>query len=137
MTRQLKQLVIIGTFLVAGLLVVSFWSPVTVRAQGSEPGLPEKSLPAPPGAPGIKPEDFIKHFDKMLQNQKLPSEATGVFQGLRGIMEGAAKGQDPRVLREKSGSLLQGLKPFIEQPGLPPAVANMVKSFERMTKPGN
>ena len=69
-----------------------------------------------PGAAGIKPEDFIRHFDTMLQSQKLPPEAAGLFQGIRGIMEGAAKGQDAQTLREKSGGLLQGMRPLMEKP---------------------
>jgi hypothetical protein len=44
----------------------------------------------------------------------------------------AAQGQDPQTLREKSGGLLQGAKPLMEKPDLPPEAAEMFKSFRGM-----
>jgi hypothetical protein len=96
-----------------------------------------------PGSTTPKPEEFLQTFDKLLQGNKLPPEAAGLFEAMRGIMQGTGQGQDPQMLKEKSRDLLQGAKPLMEKPGLPPEVAEMFKSFQlKMQKapadrPGN
>ena len=116
-------------FLVAGLMVVAWLPSVAITAEAGQPTVA-------PGKPPINPEEFIRQFDALVQSQKLPPEAAGLFQGMRGIMDGAAKGQDPQILREKSSGLLQGMKPLMENPDLPPEAANMFKSFNNMGKAG-
>ena len=116
MAKALKNLVMIGMFLVAGLMVVAWLPSVAITAEAGQPTVA-------PGKPPINPEEFIRQFDALVQSQKLPPEAAGLFQGMRGIMDGAAKGQDPQTLREKSSGLLQGMKPLMENPDLPPEAA--------------
>jgi hypothetical protein len=137
MAKHIEHLSTIGKFLVCGLMVLAFWSPVVIGAQSGEPALQEKSQPLAPGSAGIKAEEFIRYFDAMLQSQKLTPEAAGFFQGIKGIMEGAAKGQDPQTLREKSSGLLQGMKPLMEKPDMPPEAAKMFKSFSDLTQSGS
>lgn len=125
MAKALKNLVMMGMFLVGGLMAAAWLPSVALAAEAGQPT-------AAPGKPPINPEEFIRQFDALVQSQKLPPEAAGFFQGMRGIMEGAAKGQNPQTLREKSRGLLQGAKPLMENPDLPPEVAEMFKSFRGM-----
>jgi hypothetical protein len=129
MANALKNLVMIGMFLVGGLMAAAWLPPVAITAEAGQPTVA-------PGKPPINPEEFIRQFDALVQSQKLPPEAAGLFQGMRGIMDGAAKGQDPQTLREKSSGLLQGMKPLMENPNLPPEAAKMFRSFEKMGQPG-
>lgn len=131
MTRHLRRLILIGTFLVAGLMVVAGFPRAANAAEAGQPPPGGIFLPLAPGQ-SVNPEDFIRHFETMLQGQKLPPEAASFFQGMLGFMEGGAKGQDPKLLREKSGSLLQGIQPFMEKSDLPPEVAEMFRSFQGM-----
>jgi hypothetical protein len=134
MADNLKSLVLVSAWLLSGLLVIAGTPlPASTAEEGQSI---QEMLPAAPGGAGVKPEDFIRQFDTLLQGQKLPPEAAGFFQGMKGIMEGAGKGQDPQVLREKSRGLLQGMQSYMEKQDQPPEVTKMFKSFKDMTQPG-
>jgi hypothetical protein len=122
MAKALKNLVMIGMFLVGGLMATAWLPSAALTAEAGQPT-------GGPGKPPINPEEFIRQFDSLVKSQKLPPEAAGLFQGMRGIMEGAAKGRDSQALKEQSRGLLQGAKPLMENPDLPPEAAEMFKSF--------
>jgi hypothetical protein len=112
-------------------MVVAGFPQAASAAEAGQPPPRGIFLPLAPGQP-VNPEDFIQYFDTFLQNKKLPPEMAGFFQGIRGLMESAARREDPQTLREKSKELLQGLRPLAEKPDLPPELAEMFKSFEGM-----
>ena len=135
MVNNLKPLILISFLLLSGLLVVAG---VPSTASPAEEGTSiQEMLPAAPGKSGVKSEDLIRQFDTLLQGQKLPPEAAGLFQEMKGIMEGAAKGQDPQMLKEKSRGLLQGMQSYLEKSNQSPEVAEMFKSLADMTQPGS
>jgi hypothetical protein len=141
MVNKFNPLILINFFLLSGLLVVAgLASTVSLTEEGTSI---QEMLPEGLEKSGVKSEELIRRFDILLQGQKLPPEAAGLFQDMKGIMEGAAKGQDPQMLKEKSRELLHGANPPMEKPDLPPEVAEMFKSFQlKMQKtpadrPGN
>ena len=135
MVNKFNLFILINFLLLSGLLVVA-GLPSTV-SQTEEGASIQEMLPEGPGKSGVKSEDLIRQFDILLQGQKLPPEAVGLFQEMKGIMEGAAKGQDPQRLKEKSRGLLQGMQSYLEKSNQSPEIAEIFKSLADMTQTGS
>ena len=130
MSNRSKSWALIGRSLL-GLMLLTGLPSVAISAKSSKSDDLGAYL-AVSGNSSINPEDFIRPFDSMRQRQNMPPEVAGLFQGMLGIMSGAAKGQDPQTIREKSHVLLQGLRPLMEKSDLPPEAAEILNSFQSL-----
>jgi hypothetical protein len=133
--NNFNSFMVINFLLLSGLFVAAgLPSTVSLTEEGTSI---QEMLPEDSGKSGVRTEDLIRQFDTLLQGQKLPPEATGFFQDMKGIMEGAAKGQDPQILKEKSRGLLQGMQSYLEKSNQSPEITEIFKSLADMTQPGS
>ncbi len=131
MPNRSKPWLWIGRLLL-GLMLVTVLPSAAISAGAGKSDDMGAYLPAVADKSAINPEDFIRLFESFQQRQNMPPEIAGIFQNMLGIMAGAAQGQDPKTIREKSRELTQGFKPLMEKSNLPPEVAEIMKSFQSL-----
>ncbi|AEB10246.1 hypothetical protein [Desulfobacca acetoxidans] len=87
--------------------------------------------PLSPGEAPVSLEALTKQFNGLMQNQKLPPEAAGLFKGMLELMQGFASGKDPQAWREQGPELFKNLDGMMKNQQLPPEAAEMLKSFQK------